>query len=344
MRRFIARSSKVIPIILAFAMIFSSGLVAFADEDGGPIAVPISGNVADDAYIGEVGGGYINVTAVLADAETIIAAEEAVYKAATEMAAATGIVLSAVAPPMRVTVTEPNTVATVTLPDDIETTDITTMAILAEDGSLIPVPTRVNSNGEVVVLLSGDMVLIPLNVQANFVDTYLGASYMHVTEEINLAASMMIIQGYGNGVFSPRGQVSGQAAVTMFMRAIGVPVVWESAMETAQELGLISAGVVPGAPMTRIKTAQLIVNALDSIGMESNITLEEAVGFLKPYPDLATGLTDDETIAMAVCVGLGIFQGGSSGLMNPNATLQRSAMASLSVRLQNVFLDICEEE
>jgi len=89
--------------------------------------------------------------------------------------------------------------------------------------------------------------------------------------------------------------------------------------------------------MTRVGTALIIVNALKSVGVESDITLEVAKGYVKPYPDLAD-LSDEETIAMAICIANDIFQGGSSGLMNPNATLQRSAVASLAVRMQNVFL------
>lgn len=338
MRRFTTKESKVLLILLAVTMLFSSGLTAVASEIT-PIRIPLSGSVSEDSYIGQVGGGYVEVTAVMADSAAIAAAEEAVDELAAEMGAATGIVLSAVAPPIKVAVAEANTVATVTLPGGVEASDITTMAVLAADGTLVAIPTRVNANGEIIVFLSGDAVLVPLNVQANFKDTYLGASYTHVTDEINLAASMMIVQGSGGGVFNPRGPVSGQAAVTMFMRAIGVPTDWSEAMDTAQEMGLIGSGVVPGAPMTRIKTAELIVNTLSSIGMDAQVSLEDAVGYLKPYPDLATGLTDDETVAMAVCVALGIFTGSSNSMMNPNSTLQRSAVASLAVRLQNVFMD-----
>ena len=84
MRRFIAKEGKGILIMLAVALLFSSGLTAVA-SDIKPIGVPLSGNVSEDAYIGAVGGGYVDVEAEPVDEEIVAAAAEAVELRAAEM-------------------------------------------------------------------------------------------------------------------------------------------------------------------------------------------------------------------------------------------------------------------
>ncbi|MCL2201830.1 MAG: S-layer homology domain-containing protein, partial [Oscillospiraceae bacterium] len=178
---------------------------------------------------------------------------------------------------------------------------------------------------------------VPLNVEVNFIDINFGRQFQHVTDEINLAASLMIIQGRGNGIFDPTAMVTNQEAVTMFLRALGVPVDYSTAMVTARESGLNGIGAVPDAPMSRVNTARLIVNALYAMGMDPQISEQLAQSVLADFPD-AGNLTGDERLALAICVYLGIFQGAAGGSLNPNQTLQRSQMASLAVRLQEVIL------
>ena len=125
----------------------------------------------------------------------------------------------------------------------------------------------------------------------------------------------------------------------MFLRAIGIPVEFDAAILTAASNGLIGYGVNPDAPMTRIETAALIVNALKAVGIDQTMTLTEAATWLAPFDDLS-GLSANERIALAICVKLGIFRGAGDSIMNPHDELQRSQMASLAVRLQDVILGI----
>jgi len=221
------------------------------------------------------------------------------------------------------------------LPAVVETANITTMAILNDDGTLTPVPTRIDADGNVIVLLHGNVTLVPLSVEASFVDIDMGQQFAHVADEINRAASLMIVQGVGDGEFNPAARVTGLETATMFLRALGIPAAAGAVMDTAAELGLTE--VDPAAPMSRIATAELIVNALVNLEMNPMIPLDTAREYLAQYHDLAD-LSDDEAIAMAVCVGLRIFQGTGGAYMNPNDTLQRSQMASLAVRMQDVIL------
>ena len=263
------------------------------------------------------------------------AATEAVAEVAAQAAVASGAAVTAVAPPVTVSVEERNTVAMLTMPEDVDTSEITTMAVLNADGTLTPVPTRVDADGNVIVLVSGDVTLVPLSVEANFTDT--AGHTEQVQREIERAASLMIVMGRGDGVFDPAAEVTGQEAATMFLRAMGVPVNYDTAVDTASERGLVDTSLDGGAPMTRVATAELIVGALSDVGMKPSMTQEDAAEILSRFTDLGD-LTDDEMIAMAICVELGIFLGAGGGIMNPLDTLQRSQMASLAVRLQDVIL------
>ena len=171
-----------------------------------------------------------------------------------------------------------------------------------------------------------------------FDDIEFGGGYPHVTEEIKRAASLMIVEGRGDGVFDPSAEVTGQEAVTMFLRAVGVPVKFDSAMDTAAKHGLADDIADPDAPMSRIDTAKLIVDVLKDLDMLGAVpTAEEAKELLKDFTDL-DDLSDDELINLAVCFELGIFKGAGDGHMNPNDELLRSHMASLAIRLQDVIL------
>ena len=97
------------------------------------------------------------------------------------------------------------------------------MAVLSDNGTLTPVPTRVES-GNIIVLLSDDAILVPLAVSVTFND--LQQVVAHVRTEIGKAASLMIIEGFPDGSFRPGTNVNVQQAVTMFLRAAGVPVEW----------------------------------------------------------------------------------------------------------------------
>jgi GH18 family chitinase len=276
-----------------------------------------------------------------APSETETAAAETAVAAVAEAAAVSGASVAAVAEPVKVSTgaTTP-AVTTVTLPESVPAEEITTLAVVNADGSLTPVPTRVNTDGTVTALVSGDVTLVPLHVEPSFTDTDLGTAYVAVTEEINQAAAMMIVEGRGNGIFDPTAEVTTQESVTMFLRAIGVPVQYSSAMTTGTAHGLTTAAAIPGGPTTRIDAAALIVNALKDVGMKPSITAAEADTVLAGFYDLAT-LTEQEKIDLAICVKLGIFKGygGSrAGEIGPKEVLQRSHMASLSVRLQDVIL------
>ena len=159
----------------------------------------------------------------------------------------------------------------------------------------------------------------------------------NVRIEVEKAASMGIVEGFPDGSFRPSNQVTTQEAVTMVLRVIKVPVEWATAMETGVANGLISSGLNPNAPMSRIATAQLLANALKSLDKLPELTDTKVKELLSMYSDLG-GLTGDAALAMAVTIDAVIFTGHVGGTMDPDGILNRSQMASIAVRLSDVIL------
>jgi len=230
----------------------------------------------------------------------------------------------------------PSVVTLPSLPGGTTPADITTMAILGADNSLTPIPTRV-VGGNVVVMISDDAILVPLSIASAFNDLqHVSAG---VQQDIARAASLMIVEGFPGGAFRASEQVTTQQAVTMFLRAAGIPVDFATAMATGTSSGFIGSGLTGSDPMTRIATAGLIVNALRASGLEFNLSAAERDEILARFPDLA-GLNAAQRDVLAVCVKLNIFRGHTDGTMGPSGILNRSQMASLAVRLQDVLLGL----
>ncbi|MCL2366515.1 MAG: S-layer homology domain-containing protein [Oscillospiraceae bacterium] len=265
------------------------------------------------------------------------AADDAVYALAQDAADRRGAAISSVGPALEVDLPEevPTIVTLVDLPDDLDTARLTTMAVLNPDGTLTPIPTKIDADGNVVVFLTKDAVLVPLDVWASFND--IDHLSTRVRDEILRAIGLMIIEGFGDGTFRPTDQVTTRQAVTMFLRATGIPVSYTTAMTTGAAHDFIPGGLDGATPMTRIATAELIVAALAHFGIGYELTADDVDTLLAPFGDL-DGLTETQRTALAVTVLLEIFQGFGDETMRPADVLTRSQMASLAVRMQDVML------
>ena len=207
----------------------------------------------------------------------------------------------------------------------------TVMAMVNPDGSLMPVPTKINDDGTVTVLITGDVVLVPLAVEADLGD--MPGDYW-AKDEIERAASLMILQSIG-GDFDPTAPATGQQAMAMLLSAIGVPADYDTVLETGGSFGLTDIAE-PDAPMTRIQAAKLIISVLDALGMKPSMDVEKAKEVLAGYTDVGK-LNDDELVFMGILVELGIFKGNPDGTMDPGGELQCDHLVSLAVRVQDVL-------
>ena len=278
-----------------------------------------------------------DVRAEFASAEVAEVVADAVSKFAEEASESTGTVITQVSDPIIVSVGERNTIATVTLPDGVDSGDITTMAFVTESGEVIAVPTRINPDGTILVIVSGEVALVPLHIEPNFTD--IGILTAGVQDELVQAAELLLVAGRGDGIFDPVVSITNQEAATIILRAVGIPVEYASAMETAIEQGLLSEGAVAGAELTRVDTAILIVNALKALDLDWQLRQAEIDELCARFNDLGE-LTADQKLAKAICIKLGIFQGHSDGRMGPNDVLNRYQMAILAVRVQDAVFGV----
>ncbi|MGO4494951.1 endo-alpha-N-acetylgalactosaminidase family protein [Paenibacillus sp. 2RAB27] len=317
-----------------------------------PVPTPMP-KPAENAWILEIEEDTDATTIIESTSEQTKAAEDAVAATAANNAN-TSVTIVAVAPPVIVKTSgdanKPYAV-TVNMQHDEDKAEFTTMAIVNADGTLTPVPTKLNSNGTVTVIVRGDVTLVPVNVKSNFIDT-IGH---YAKDEINRAAELMLIVGVGNSSFAPTESVTVAEASTIFLRALGIPVNKVTSAVNGIDLNKWYADYVNTAtdhklidvtennmdldgPMTRIQTATLIVNALRALNMNPTMSIQEADElWLKGFNDLP-GLTASERIDLAISVKLGIFQGNGDGTMAPHSALQRAHLASLAVRFQDHIL------
>jgi hypothetical protein len=290
----------------------------------------------------------VTVTPELASEEDNQAALDAVEDSNNDLAN-TSVEKETAGPALSVAIGEGLALVTMpTLPEGVNVSDITVMAILNEDGSLTAVPTLVRPDGSVLVIAEGDVILVPLSVSSDFID--IGHLVAHVQTEIRAAAARLIVMGVGNSRFNPAGTLVNSYSVAMFLRAMGIspgsaPAVngvnqnqWYSDyINTAVELGLVGANVNPGAPTLRIDAADLIAAALNAFGAAPDLTTAQVDSLLADFTDL-DGLTETQRVNLAITVHHGIFRGHGDGTMGPRDLLERSHMASLAVRFQAVIL------
>ena len=277
-------------------------------------------------------------------AAEIKSAADAAVEALAEASMSANLTVEAVGDPISATLpasaaANVAAVVSVVAPDNtLDTSALTVMAVLNDDMTLTPVPTKV-VGGIVLVVLRDDAILVPLSMTPNFTDIS-GVGGAGVQDEINIAASLGIINGIGGGLFAPSQSVTASQAVTMFMRAIGFPTSGNTIANANSDAGMVlTEGLdvdVAADVFSRTNTAGLIVNAMNELGMDYALA-QPPDAILADFTDLSE-LTEQEREWFAVCVELGIFKGYGNGLMGAEDNLTRSQMASLAVRVQNLIM------
>jgi hypothetical protein len=305
-----------------------------------PAPPPVEEEEPDEIPIPELPRDVVEATP--ATPEQVVAAQDAVNTAAGA-AESNNISIVAAGPPVNVSAGESPTITNI---PNIEAEGATVLAILNDDGTLTPVMTVINEDGTMTALISGDVTLVPLAVEADFNDVE-----GHWAEEaINRAASLMLVEGTGGGSYSPAAEVTGGQAVTLFMRMLAMSVdadappvdgidqdAWfAGAVNTGVQNGLMP-DVDPSEPMSRLQMAELISNALRIVGRKPDMSVEQAKEILAGFTDMEH-LTDEQIVFMGILVQIGIFQGNGDGTMAPDAVLRRSHLATLALRVQDYIM------
>jgi GH35 family endo-1,4-beta-xylanase len=204
------------------------------------------------------------------------------------------------------------------------------------DGSFTPVPAYIDKNGTVYALINETKTLIPVTINTVYSDVKESHWF---AKSAKTASELGIIFGNGDSTFRPDEKVTNQQAVSMLLRTVGFNSDYNNVLSTAAAKGIKSAaGLDNKANPSRVLTAVLIKDILTALNVNVSLTENEKTRILAPFKDLK-GLTDEETLSIAVAVKYGILAGTQTGkdnsTMSPEVLLTRAQMATIAVRLVN---------
>jgi GH35 family endo-1,4-beta-xylanase len=211
------------------------------------------------------------------------------------------------------------------------------------DGSFTTVPTYTDKSGTVYVFVNEAKTLIPVTITTAYSDVpenHWSAKFVRTASELG------IIFGFGDSTFKPDATVTNQQTVAMFMRTVGFNAEYDTVLSTAAAQGIKSAAGLNNNDFTsRAVSAVLIKDTLAALKVDVSLTEEEKASILKPFIDLE-GLTEEETLSIAVAVKYGILVGTYVGkdysTMRPEMSLTRSQMATISVQLVDFITKLAE--
>ena len=148
---------------------------------------------------------------------------------------------------------------------------------------------------------------------------------------VNYVVSRGIMNGTGNGVFSPNATTTRGMVMTMLARLSGVSTdggsVWyERGMQWAKEQG-ISDGSNPNGAVSREQLVSMLYRSMNSPAVSSS---------LAGFPD-ASNVSSWAADAMAWAVSNGLIQGDNKGALNPNGSATRAEVATILMRYCEKF-------
>ncbi|RCX13554.1 S-layer family protein, partial [Anaerobacterium chartisolvens] len=238
----------------------------------------------------------------------------------------------------------------VAIPEGIDPSKITTGVILNRDGSFSHVPT--------VVIKQGGKDYAKMNSLTN--STYLviwnPVTFADVEshifkDEVNDAASRLIIDGLNDSSFGPDIKITRGEFVETIIRALGLlrtdkttdkfKDVKPGSKYMASAAAAFEYGIVggygdgtfrPERLITREEAMNLIVRAMKVMGMDTEISEQSARSAVEKYADGAE-VNKIAVKAAAICVRNGVFNGSSKGNLSPAENISRGQTAAVILRL-----------
>jgi len=236
----------------------------------------------------------------------------------------------------------------VPLPKGIKPDQAITGVIVASDGSIRHVPTRiVEKDGGYYAVMSGMdngvFTLVQYNAAFNDINR-------HWAEKAILdMGSRLVVGGTGNGQFQPNREITRAEFASILVRALGLATdaqvpftdVGQSAwfktdVGTAYDYGLIfgisAEAFVPDLIITREQAMTMLARAMGLAGMQyAGLSRETADQLLEAFGDGST-VSGYAKVGVAACVEAGIIQGSERGLA-PKQNITRAEVAVIVKRL-----------
>ncbi|WP_340016878.1 S-layer homology domain-containing protein [Paenibacillus sp. FSL K6-1318] len=237
----------------------------------------------------------------------------------------------------------------ITLPEGVDGSKITTGVVLQPDGSLLHVPTKVmKGNGQ-------DSAIINSLTNSTYALIYHPATFSDVTnhwsrDDVQDLASRLIVEGTGENVFAPDRSITRAEFTAVLLRGLGLhsPISAEAAsfkdvktgswyedeVQTAVSYGLISGYADdtfrPNSEISRAEALTIVSRAMKLVGL-AQADASETTSLLSTYSDSAkVQAWAAEPVASAIKQEL--VQGDDGKLMT-DADISRAQSAAIVKRL-----------
>uniref|UniRef100_UPI000690B046 fibronectin type III domain-containing protein n=1 Tax=Paenibacillus pini TaxID=669461 RepID=UPI000690B046 len=238
---------------------------------------------------------------------------------------------------------------TISIPDNIDPHKITTGIVVESDGRIRHVPTKVtNIEGKYYAVINSltnstyTVVWHPLE----FTDV---ANHWS-KDAVNDMGSRMVIEGTGEGQFSPNRNITRAEFATIIVRGLGLKLEsgsvpfsdvkeydwFSNAIKTAYSYNLIK-GYADGTfgphdQITREEAMVIIAKAMKITNLKAMLPNQYTDTNLHPYSDISTG-SEWARDSIAESVLSGIFTGRSNTELAPKAYITRAEVAMIIQRL-----------
>ncbi|MNI08022.1 Endo-1,4-beta-xylanase A precursor [compost metagenome] len=237
----------------------------------------------------------------------------------------------------------------IAIPDGVDPNKITTGIVVEPDGTTRHVPTKVvGIDGKYYAIINSltnstySVVWHPL--EFNDVANHWAKN------AVNNMGSRMVINGTGEGLFSPEKDITRAEFAAILVRGLGIKpengatafsdvknLDWySSAVKTAYTYHLIS-GFEDGTfrPMDKITREQamtMLAKAMEITGLNAKLSVQSADAALRPYDD-AEGVSAWAKSSVANSVQAGLVSGRSGAELAPKDYITRAEVAAIIQRL-----------
>ncbi|KAI7278332.1 hypothetical protein KC345_g6063 [Hortaea werneckii] len=238
---------------------------------------------------------------------------------------------------------------TIALPAGIDPNKITTGIVVEPDGTIRHVPTRVLEDNGIYFAKINSLTNSTYSVIWHPLEFSDVANHW-AKEPVNNMGSRLVINGTGDGLFSPNQDITRAEFAAIIVRGLGLKLEnsavsftdvqsadwYGTAVQTASAYGLINGfedGTFrPDDKITREQAMAIIAKAMKITGLKDKLQAAGTGGMLGHYADAVT-TSAWATESIADVLQAGIVTGRSDSQLAPKANMTRAEVAAIIERL-----------
>ena len=237
----------------------------------------------------------------------------------------------------------------IAIPDNIDPSRIATGVVIDADGTIRHAPTKViRQDGKSIAIIRSLTNSIYSVISSNVEFTDVASHWSK--QAINEMGSRLIVQGTGEGLFSPDKPMTRAEFAAIVVRGLGLKPASDSAgftdvktsdwysdvVRAAREYGLIE-GFADGSfrpleKITREQAMSILAKAMTLTGLKDRLQVQDAIVTLQPFADgdqVAAWAQKD----VAACILAEIVKGRSDAVIAPKASVTRAEVAVMLQQL-----------